>query len=165
MAKKKKKENKKQKFKSTKRFLRPDERFNDKLVSQFINCVMRDGKKTVAQRIVYTAFDEIERRLKKDSHEVFKQAVANVKPLVEVKGRRVGGSTYQVPVEVKENRQISLAFRWLLEASRRKKGRPMHRRLADELIAASKREGAAVTERENVHKMAEANKAFAHFAW
>lgn len=153
------------KYKSPDRFIEPDPRYKHVLVTKFINCVMQDGKKLVAQRCVYDAFDEIERRLKKDPLDVFLQAMNNVKPLVEVKSRRVGGATYQVPVEVKRKRQTALGLRWLLEAIRAKKGRPMRLRLADELISASRREGAAITKRENTHKMAEANKAFAHFAW
>jgi small subunit ribosomal protein S7 len=153
------------KFKSTARFMQPDPNFNHVLVTKFINCVMHDGKKLVAQKVFYRAMDEIEKRLKKDPLDVFLQAMHNAKPLVEVKGRRVGGATYQVPVEVKRKRQTALGIRWLLEAARSKRGRPMHLRLADELIAASRREGSAINKRENVHKMAEANKAFAHFAW
>lgn len=153
------------KYKSPSRFIQPDPRYNHMLVSKFINCVMLDGKKLVAQKVFYRAMDEIEKRLKKDPLDVFLQAMHNAKPLVEVKGRRVGGATYQVPVEVKRKRQTALGIRWVIEAARSKRGRPMHLRLADELIAASRREGAAITKRENIHKMAEANKAFAHFAW
>jgi small subunit ribosomal protein S7 len=153
------------KFKSPDRFIQPDPRFSHVLLAKFINCLMLDGKKLVAQRVVYRAFEDIERRLKKDPLDVFLAAIHNVKPMVEVKSRRVGGSNYQVPVEVNRKRQTALAFRWVLDAARGKRGRPMHLRLADELIAAHRREGAAVTKRENVHKMAEANKAFAHFAF
>lgn len=163
--KKKKGEVSKKKFKSPDRFLQPDSRYSSKLVTKLINCVMLDGKKTVATKAVYRAFDEMERRLKKDPLETFLTAMDNVRPLVEVKGRRVGGSTYQVPVEVNEKRATALAIRWILDSARGKRGRPMHVRLADELVSASRREGGAVTKRENTHKMAEANKAFAHFAW
>ena len=127
---------------------------------------MWDGKKTVAQRVFYDALDEIAKRIPDaDPLEVFTQAVENVKPHIEVRSKRVGGAAYQVPMQVNRNRQQSLAFRWILMAVREKKGRPTYLKLADELIAAYNREGAAVTRRENVHRMAEANRAFAHFAW
>jgi small subunit ribosomal protein S7 len=135
-------------------------------VSKFINSVMHDGKKSTAQRLVYDAFDIIRGRMQdKDPVEVFTQAVNNVKPLIQVRSKRVGGATYQVPTEVSKRRANMLAIRWILEASRGKKGRPLAKALADELIAAHNGEGGAMTTRENVHKMAEANKAFAHFAW
>jgi small subunit ribosomal protein S7 len=127
---------------------------------------MERGKKTVAEDIFYAAMDVIEKKVPETPPlEVFETAINNVKPLIEVRSRRVGGATYQVPVEVGKKRQQSLAFRWILEAARAKKGRPMSGRLADELVDAFKKQGAAITVRENVHKMAEANKAFAHFAW
>ncbi len=154
------------KFKSTERFLKPDPKFKSKLVSKFINCLMWEGKKTSAQDIFYRAMDTISQKVKdKEPIEVFNTAINNVKPLIEVRSKRVGGATYQVPKEVEKKRQLSLAIRWIIEASREKKGRSMYLRLADEFVSAYKREGAAVTKRENVHKMAEANKAFAHFAW
>ena len=144
----------------------PDPVYNSRLVTKFINAVMQDGKKTTAQRIVYDAFETIRSRLKdKDPVEVFTQAVNNVKPLIQVKSKRVGGATYQVPTEVNRRRAQMLAFGWILEAARGKKGRPLARALADELISAFNGEGGAMTKRENVHKMAEANKAFSHFAW
>lgn len=146
--------------------LRPDPRFNSKLVSKFVNCLMERGKKTVASRIFYDAMDIIEKKIKDaPALEVFEKAIENVKPNIEVRSRRVGGSNYQVPMQVNRKRQQSLAIRWLLDAARAKKGRPMHEKLAAELIDAYRGEGAAVTTRENVHRMAEANKAFAHFAW
>ena len=146
--------------------LKPDPRYNSLLAAKFINCLMWDGKKSVAQRAFYDALDEIGRRIPdQEAIDVFTQAVENVKPHIEVRSKRVGGAAYQVPMQVSKNRQQSLAFRWLLMAVREKKGRPAHLKLADELQAAYKREGAAITRRENVHKMAEANKAFAHFAW
>jgi small subunit ribosomal protein S7 len=127
---------------------------------------MHDGKKSTAQRVVYTAFDTIRDRMKdKDPVEVFTQAINNVRPLIQVRSKRVGGATYQVPMEVSRRRAQMLAIRWVLQAARGKKGRPVARALADELIAAYNGEGGAMTTRENVHKMAEANKAFAHFAW
>ncbi len=154
------------KFTASKTTLRPDPRFNSKLAGKFINCIMLDGKKSVAQKIFYTATDLIQKRLpNEDVLDVFNRAVENVKPLIEVRSKRVGGATYQVPMQVNKTRQQTLAIRWLLMAAREKKGRPMAVKLADELMAAYNREGAAVTRRENVHRMAEANKAFAHFAW
>jgi small subunit ribosomal protein S7 len=146
--------------------LKPDPVYGSLLVSKFINCIMREGKKTVAQKIFYKAMEEIKKKLSdKDPLEVFTQAVENVKPNLEVRSRRVGGASYQVPMQVNKKRQQSLAIRWIIQACREKKGRPMYLKLADELIAAYRREGAAITRRENVHRMAEANKAFAHFAW
>ncbi len=135
-------------------------------MSKFVNCLMWDGKKSVAQRVVYDAMDIMAERIKDvPPQEVFETAIGNLKPLIEVRSKRVGGSTYQVPMQVRPSRQQALAFRWLLAASRGKKGKPMCRRLADELMAAYRGEGTAMTTRENVHRMAEANKAFAHFAW
>jgi len=146
--------------------LSPDPVYGSKLVSKFINCMMWDGKKSVAQRVFYQALEEIRKKMPEaDPLEVFTQAVENVKPNIEVRSRRVGGASYQVPMQVNRKRQQSLAIRWILQACREKKGRPMHEKLAAELIAAYRREGAAMTRRENVHRMAEANKAFAHFAW
>ena len=154
------------KFNSTAHLLKPDPRHGNVLVSKFINAVMLDGKKSTAQSIVYGAFEIIASRLKdKEPVEVFTQAVHNVKPLIQVRSKRVGGATYQVPMEVSRRRAQMLAIRWILQAARGKKGRPVSRALADELIAAYNGEGGAMTTRENVHKMAEANKAFAHFAW
>ncbi len=146
--------------------LKPDPKFQSILASKFINCLMQDGKKSIAQKVFYDALEVIAERITdKEAIEVFTEAVENVKPHVEVRSKRVGGAAYQVPMQVNRPRQQSLAFRWLLLAIREKKGRPMHMKLADELISAYKREGAAVTRRENVHRMADANKAFAHFAW
>ena len=154
------------KYKSTDRFLEADPRYQHALVSKFINCLMKAGKKSLAQRIFYDACDEIKKRLKgTDPLDVFLTAVQNVKPLLQVRSRRVGGATYQVPMEVSKKRQTALAIRWILEAVRKRKGRPTHLKLADELISAYRKEGSAIQVRENVHKMAEANKAFAHFAW
>jgi small subunit ribosomal protein S7 len=154
------------KFTMSKAQLRPDPRFGSKLASKFINCLMHDGKKSVAQKVFYDATDLIARRLPNESPiDVFTRAVENVKPIIEVRSKRVGGATYQVPMQVNKVRQQTLSIRWLLMAAREKKGRPMHVKLADELLAAYNREGAAITRRENVHRMADANKAFAHFAW
>jgi small subunit ribosomal protein S7 len=143
-----------------------DPRYGSVLASKFINCLMLDGKKSVAQRIFFDALDEVAKKIKDvEPIDVFTQAVDNIKPNIEVRSRRVGGASYQVPMQVNRIRQQSLAIRWLLMACREKKGRPTHRTLANELLAAYNREGAAMTRRENVHRMAEANKAFAHFAW
>jgi len=153
-------------YKSTAVFLQPDVKYKSKLVSKFINSLMRKGKKSVAERVFYGAMEVIEKKITDVAPlEMFETAVNNVKPLVEVRSKRVGGATYQVPVEVPKRRQLSLAFRWIIDAAKGKKGRPMFQRLADELVDAYKKQGIAITQRENTHKMAEANKAFAHFAW
>ena len=145
---------------------KPDPKFNSDLASKFINCLMWDGKKATAERIFYDALDQIKKRMPDvEPIDVFTQAVEHVKPTVEVRSKRVGGATYQVPMQVNRTRQQSLAIRWLIGASRSKKGRPMFLRLADELMAAYRREGEAMTKRENTIKMADSNKAFAHFAW
>ncbi len=153
--------------------LRPDPVYHSRTLSRFINCVMSDGKKAVAQRVVYDAMEEIQKRLDKETDpnapkeaiQVFDRAISNVKPRIEVRSKRVGGANYQVPMQVNDRRQQSLAFRWIIGSTRAEKGRPMSLRLADELIAAAKGEGKAMSTREQVHRMAEANKAFAHFAW
>jgi small subunit ribosomal protein S7 len=146
--------------------LKPDPVFGSKLASKFVNCLMWAGKKATAERIFYGALDQIKKRIPDASPiEVFTQAVEHVKPTVEVRSKRVGGATYQVPMQVNKNRQQSLAIRWIIGAARGKSGRPMFLRLADELMAAYRREGEAMTKRENTIKMAESNKAFAHFAW
>ncbi len=146
--------------------LKPDAKYNSKLVAKFVNCLMLDGKKSIACKVFYDAMDIIASRIKDmPPLEVFEQAVANVKPMLEVRSKRVGGASYQVPMQVRPKRQQSLGFRWILAAARGKKGKPMSIRLASELMDAYRKEGAAMTTRENVHRMAEANKAFAHFAW
>ncbi len=146
--------------------LQPDVRFNSVLVSKFINSIMYAGKKSTAVRVFYDAMKIIEKRVKDSPPlEVFETAINHCKPNVEVRSKRVGGSNYQVPMPVDRRRQQSLAFRWLREAARAKKGKPMADRLAAEIIDAFKGEGTAVTTRDNVHRMADANKAFAHFAW
>ena len=143
-----------------------DPKFGSLLASKFINCMMWNGKKSNAQRVFYGALDIIHEKLKDaEPIEVFTQAVENVKPNIEVRSKRVGGASYQVPMQVNRTRQQSLAIRWILGSCREKKGRPMHEKLAAELLQAYNREGAAYTKRENVHRMADANKAFAHFAW
>ena len=164
--KRKKVEKKKFKFKSTERFLKPDPRFNNLVVAKFINQVMRQGKKTVARGAVYSALNILGKRVKdKEPLEVFLGAVENVKPILEVRSKRVGGATYQVPMEVNRKRQQTLAIRIIVNNSRAKKGKPMAQRLAGELFDAWNRQGTSIQWRENTHKMAEANKLFAHFAW
>jgi small subunit ribosomal protein S7 len=146
--------------------LRGDGKFNNPLISKFINCIMKDGKKSTAERLFYDAMDLVKEKLpNEDPVNVFVTAVENVKPHIEVRSKRVGGAAYQVPMQVNRNRQQSLAIRWILLAVREKKGRPAHMALAEEFVAAFGREGAAFTRRQNVHRMADANKAFAHFAW
>ena len=153
-------------YKSTGVFLRPDVRFRSTLVSKFINNLMHKGKKSVAEKVFYQAAEILQTRFTdKEPLEVFEAAVNNVKPLVEVKSKRIGGATYQVPIEVSKKRQLSLAIRWILAATRSKKGKATYLKLADELTDAYKKQGVSITKRENTHKMAEANKAFAHFAW
>jgi len=153
--------------------LRPDPKFGDTVLAKFINCIMYSGRKNAAQRVVYNALDVIDERLAKDASayegceraiDVFRKAIENAKPYVEVRSKRIGGANYQVPMQVKPKRQQSLAFRWLIQATRSEKGRPTHMALADELMAAARGEGKAMTTRDQTHRMAEANKAFAHFA-
>jgi small subunit ribosomal protein S7 len=152
--------------------LRPDPRFGDRVLARFINCIMYDGKKAAAQRCIYDAMDIIQAKLAKETAPeapkeaivVFQKAIENVKPFVEVRSKRIGGANYQVPMQVNRKRQQSLAFRWLIEASRGEKGRPYAARLADELYSAAKGEGKAMMTRDQTHRMAEANRAFAHFA-
>ena len=154
------------KFTASSQQLKPDPTYSSKLVSKFINCLMWDGEKSVAQRVFYDAMDIISGKLKDAQPlEVFETAVNKVKPLIEVRSKRIGGASYQVPMQVSARRQQSLAFRWILASARGKKGKPMCERLASELIDAYNERGGAMTTRENVHRMAEANKAFAHFAW
>jgi small subunit ribosomal protein S7 len=154
------------KFTASEDILKPDPRYNSKLVSKFINCLMWQGKKTIAQKVFYGAMDQVSKKVKDvPVLELFETAINNVKPYVEVRSKRVGGANYQVPMQVNKRRQQSLAFRWILEACRDAGGRPMADRLADELMAAFKKEGKAMSTRENTHRMADANKAFAHFAW
>jgi small subunit ribosomal protein S7 len=153
-------------FTASARQLKPDARYNSKLITKFVNCLMLDGKKSVAERVFYDAMDIIAKRVKEaPPNEVFEQAIENIKPAIEVRSRRVGGANYQVPMQVDPKRRQSLAIRWVLAAIRGKGGRPLANRLADEVAAAYKREGTAMQTRENVHRMADANKAFAHFAW
>lgn len=153
-------------FTNSNRQLRGDPRFNNRVAAKFINCLMWEGKKCVAQRVFYNAMDVIAEKITDvPPIEVFEKAIENVKPDVEVRSKRVGGANYQVPMQVNPRRRQSLSMRWLLQAARGKSGRPMHLRLADELMAAYRREGDAMNQREMVHRMADANKAFAHFGW
>jgi len=143
----------------------PDPVYNDVLVAKLINKVMWDGKKTTAQKIVYGAFDIIREKMGMDPLEVFHKAMDNVRPVLEVRPRRVGGATYQVPIEVQEPRKTSLAIRWIVAAARARSGRPMKERLAEEIMNAYNNTGAAIKKKEDVHRMAEANRAFAHYRW
>jgi len=151
--------------KRNKRIILPDAVYNNVMVQKLINQVMRRGKKTIARKIVYGAFDIIKEKTKKEPLEIFEKAIKNASPLLEIKPKRVGGATYQVPREVKGDRQITLAMRWIIQAAKSKKGKAMKEKLAEELISASNNEGSAVRKREDTHRMAEANRAFAHFAW
>lgn len=146
--------------------LKPDPKYNNKLVSKFVNCLMKDGKKSRAQSAFYGAMDIMAGKIKDAGPlEVFEKAMNNAKPMIEVRSKRVGGASYQVPMQVSAKRQQSLAIRWIIQAARAKKGQPMCERLAAELMDAYEGKGGAMTTRENIHRMAEANKAFAHFAW
>jgi small subunit ribosomal protein S7 len=154
------------KFTVSNEILKPDPVYHSKLAAKFINCMMYDGKKSRAQAAFYDAMKIIEQKNPDVKPiEVFEKAVNNVKPMLEVRSKRVGGASYQVPMQISSKRQQSLAFRWILQSARGKKGKPMAQRLASELMEAFNGEGGAMTTRENVHRMAEANKAFAHFAW
>jgi len=143
----------------------PDPLYNNVTIAKFINHVMRKGKKTIAQKIVYGAFDVIKEKTKKEPLEIFNLALKNASPLLEVRPRRIGGATYQVPIEVKGERRVTLAMRWIVKAAKSKKRKPSKEKLAEELIAAANNTGAAVKKKEDTHKMAEANRAFAHFAY
>jgi len=153
------------KRRAEKRFVKPDPKYNEVMVTKFINYLMWDGKKSTARQLVYDAFELIEQKAKKPAMEVFKKAVSNVQPLVEVRSRRVGGATYQVPMEVRPARRNALAFRWIKTYSRDRKDKSMASKLAAELLAASNGEGSSVKKKDDTHRMAEANKAFAHFKW
>jgi small subunit ribosomal protein S7 len=154
------------KFTASSQQLKPDPKYNSRLVAKFINCLMLDGKKSTAQRVFNDAMDIMAEKVKDaGALEVFEKAINNAKPLIEVRSKRVGGASYQVPMQVNSKRQQSLAFRWILASARSKKGKPMCERLASELMDAYNERGGAMTTRENIHRMAEANKAFAHFAW
>ncbi len=147
-----------------KKILLPDPKFNNLTISKFVNYVMERGKKTVAQGIVYDTFEMISRQTKKDPLDVFDLAIRNVTPLLEVKSRRIGGANYQIPMEVRGDRKMYLAMNWIIDAAKAKKGKPMSERLAEEITAAAENQGDAIKKKEDVHRMAEANRAFAHFA-
>lgn len=153
------------KKRAAKSLLKPDPKFNDVMVSRFINTIMYDGKKAKARNVVYSAFDIIEEKTKKPGLEIFKKALTNTQPVIEVRSRRVGGATYQVPTEVRTERRTALAMRWIKTYARQRGEKSMAMKLASELIAASNNDGSSVKKKEDVHKMAEANKAFAHFKW
>ena len=153
------------KRRAEKRYVKPDPKFNDVLVAKFINAIMYDGKKSVARKVLYDAFEIIEDRTKKPGLEIFKQAVANTEPLIEVKSRRVGGATYQVPTEVRPERRTALAMRWIKIHARKRSEKTASSKIGMELIAAANNEGSSVKKKEDTHRMAEANKAFAHFKW
>lgn len=148
-----------------KRDHQPDVKYGSVVVSRFINSVMRDGKKSIAEKVVYDAFDAVKEQTKQEPLKVFELALENAQPLVEVASKRVGGANYQVPREVRPERKFMLATRWMIGAARGKKGKDMALRLAEEIIAASKNEGAAIKKKQDIHRMAEANRAFAHFSW
>ena len=148
-----------------KKIFYPDAKYGSLVIAKFINFVMYDGKKTSAEKIIYTALDNIKSKTKLDPLKVFTDAINNIRPNLEVMSRRVGGATYQVPVEVKSKRSETLALRWLLEASRKRKNKTMSEKLFNEVMDASQKKGAAIKKREDTHKMAESNKAFAHFRW
>ncbi len=150
---------------SSKRYILPDPKFNDLLVGRFVNNLLKQGKKSIARTILYTALDEIGKRTEKNPLEVFKKAVDNAAPLIEVRARRVGGATYQVPTEVRPERRTALAIRWLIANAQERSEKSMSLKLASELLAASNGEGGAIKKKDDVHRMAEANKAFAHFRW
>ena len=151
--------------KKVKRDISPDPVYNNVIVAKFINQVMRRGKKTIARKIVYGAFSIIKEKTQKEPLEIFDMALTNSSPLLEVKAKRIGGATYQIPREVKGERKLTLAMRWIIRAAKSKKGKPMREKLAAELIDAANNTGAAVKKKEDTHRMAEANRAFAHFAW
>lgn len=151
--------------KFSKKTIKPDVRYDNIIVAKFINQLMWDGKKKTAQRILYNSFDFIREQTKQDPLDVFLKAIENVSPLLEVKPRRVGGATYQVPIEVKGDRKLSLAMRWVIKTARSKKGKAMYIKLGEELIEASQNRGNSIKKKEDTHRMAEANRAFAHFAW
>ncbi len=147
------------------RIIVPDSKYNNKLVSRFIKTIMRDGKKSTAESILYDAFDIIEQKTKEPPVKIFEQALENVKPMIEVKSRRVGGSTYQVPTEIRPSRKTALGIRWVISFARKRSEKGMVNKLAAELLDAANKRGAAVKKREDTHKMADANKAFAHYRW
>jgi len=152
-------------FSAQKKPIVPDYKHNDKLVTQFVSCLMKSGKRSTAERILYDAMDEIEKKSGENGLELFRKSINNVKPVLEVRSRRVGGATYQVPVEVRPDRRTALAIRWVILYTKARNGKSMAEKLCAELLAAANNEGASIKKKEDTHKMAEANKAFAHFKW
>ena len=153
------------KNRAPKRIIYPDAKHGSLILSKFINFVMYDGKKSAAEKIIYTAFEQIKKKSKEDPIKIFNEAINNIRPNLEVRSRRVGGATYQVPVEVKTSRSQTLALRWLLEATRKRKNKTMSDKLCNELMDAYQKKGSAIKKREDTHRMAESNKAFAHYRW
>tara|TARA_B100002003_G_C14102147_1_gene530078 strand:+ start:1158 stop:1628 length:471 start_codon:yes stop_codon:yes gene_type:complete len=153
------------KKRAPKRISYPEAKYQSLILSKFINIVMYDGKKTIAEKIIYSALDQVKNRTKEDPIKIFNEAISNIRPNLEVRSRRVGGATYQVPVEVKTKRSQTLALRWLLEATKKRKNKTMAEKLFNELMDASQRKGSAIKKREDTHRMAESNKAFAHYRW
>ncbi len=151
------------KKRATKRLVQGDAKYNDPMVGRLINCIMQGGKKNIARRIVYDAFDVIAKKTQQEGIDIFKKALSNVAPVVEVRGKRIGGATYQIPMEVRADRRIALALRWIKENSKKRSGKTMSDKLAAELLDAANNQGGSVKKKEEVHKMAEANKAFSHF--
>ena len=145
--------------------LAPDPKFNDTLVTRFVNCMMWDGKKSIALRIFYDALDKVEKTSGEPGYDMWKRAMANVAPAVEVRSRRIGGATFQIPTEIRPKRKISIGMKWLIRFARNRSGKGMADKLANELLAASKNEGASIKRKEEVHRMAEANRAFSHYRW
>jgi len=152
-------------YRPPRREVQPDSKYNSELVARFINRLMQRGKKSLAARLLYNALDIVEERTHKNPLEVFHQAIENATPMLEVRSRRVGGATYQIPIEVRPDRRTSLAIRWLIQTAQGRKGKPMAEKLADELMDAARNTGATVKKKEDTHKMAEANRAFAHYRW
>jgi len=153
------------KSRATKREIKPDKKYNDVTLAKFINCLMLDGKKGIAENAVYGALDILEEKIGSDGLEIFKKALNNVKPMLEVRSRRVGGATYQVPVEIRADRKTALAMRWIIDFARKRSDHTMAEKLAGELLLDYNKEGPAIKKRNDTHKMAEANKAFAHYKW
>ena len=153
------------KKRAPKRISYPEAKYQSLILSKFINIIMYDGKKTIAEKIIYSALDQVKNRTKEDPIKIFNEAISNIRPNLEVRSRRVGGATYQVPVEVKTKRSQTLALRWLLEATKKRKNKTMAEKLFNELMDASQRKGSAIKKREDTHRMAESNKAFAHYRW
>ena len=153
------------KKRAPKRIFYPEAKYQSLLLAKFINFIMYDGKKSVAEKIIYTALNQIKNKTKEDPIKIFNEAISNIRPNLEVRSRRVGGATYQVPTEVRPERRLALALRWLVESSRARTGVPMAQRLAQELLEAFRQQGASVKKREDLHRMAEANRAFAHYRW